>query len=55
MTMTKSATLTSVIIAKVGRDARTGRYITVREAHKRPGSTVVETVRVPQPWKKRRK
>jgi hypothetical protein len=53
--MPKSPTLTRVIIAKVGRDARSGRYITVREARKRPGSTVVETVRVPQPWKKRRK
>ena len=53
--MRKTTDLTSIIIAKVGRDARTGRYVTVREALKRPRSTVVETVRVPQPWKKRRK
>ena len=53
--MRKTTDLTRVIFAKVGRDARSGRYITVREARRRPGSTVVETVRVPQPWKKRRK
>jgi hypothetical protein len=53
--MRKTTELTSVITARVGRDARSGRYITVREARKRPGSTVVETVRVPQPWKKRRR
>ena len=30
-----------------GRDARTGEFITVREAKDRPGSSVVE--RVPKP------
>jgi hypothetical protein len=55
MTMRKTRKLTSVIFASVGRDARTGRYITVCEARKRPATTVVERVRVPQPWKRRRR
>lgn len=32
---------------KIGRDARTGRYIPVREAQRRPSTTVVETRRKP--------
>ena len=28
---------------KIGRDARTGQYIPVREAERRPSTTVVET------------
>ncbi|SNR88199.1 hypothetical protein SAMN06265370_1495 [Puniceibacterium sediminis] len=28
---------------KIGRDAGTGRYIPVREAERRPSTTVVET------------
>jgi hypothetical protein len=34
-------------IRKVGRDAKTGRFIPVEEAKKRPNSTVVETVKIP--------
>jgi hypothetical protein len=33
------------IIVKVARDARTGRFITLRQAKRHPRSTVVETVR----------
>ena len=36
---------------KIGRDARTGRYIPVKEAQRRPATTVVETVK-PKPTKK---
>ncbi len=36
---------------KIGRDARTGRYIPVKEAQRRPATTVVETVK-PKPKKK---
>lgn len=28
---------------KIGRDARTGQYIPVREAKRRPSTTVIET------------
>ena len=28
---------------KIGRDARTGQYIPVKEAERRPNTTVVET------------
>ncbi len=30
---------------KLGRDARTGTFIPVKEAKRRPGTTVVETVK----------
>ena len=30
---------------KIGRDARTGQFIPVREAQKRPATTVVETMK----------
>ena len=30
---------------KIGRDARTGRFISVREARRRPKTTVVETIK----------
>lgn len=33
---------------KVGRDAKTGRFITVKEANKRPNTTVVETIKNPK-------
>jgi IMP cyclohydrolase len=33
-------------IVKVARDARTGRFIAVCDAHRRPSTTVVETYRV---------
>lgn len=32
---------------RVGRDAGTGRFITIKEANKRPSKTVIE--RVPNP------
>lgn len=33
---------------KIGRDAKTGQYIPVKEANKRPNTTVVETVKTPK-------
>jgi hypothetical protein len=30
---------------KIGRDAKTGQFIPVKEAQKRPGTTVVETIK----------
>lgn len=36
---------------KIGRDAGTGQFIPVREAEKRPKTTVIETI--PKPGKKR--
>ena len=30
---------------KIGRDARTGKFIPVKEATKRPSTTVVETIK----------
>ncbi len=30
---------------KVGRDAKTGQFIPVKEAKKRPSTTVVETIK----------
>ncbi len=33
---------------KIGRDAKTGRIIPVKEAERRPNTTVVETVKVPK-------
>lgn len=35
---------------KIGRDAKTGRFITEKEAKRRPNTTVVETL--PEPKKK---
>jgi hypothetical protein len=37
---------------KIGRDAGTGRYITVEEARRRPNTTVIETVKPAQKPKK---
>lgn len=34
---------------QIGRDARTGQIIPVREAQRRPSTTVVETVPVRKP------
>lgn len=31
---------------KVGRDAKMGKFITVKEAKRRPSTTVVETIKV---------
>ncbi len=39
--MKKSKTVTT----KIGRDARTGRFIPVKEAQRRKATTVVETIR----------
>jgi len=33
------------IKVKIGRDASTGQFISVREAQRRPNSTVVETIK----------
>lgn len=33
------------ITVKIGRDARTGKFITVKEAKRRPSTTVVETIK----------
>ena len=33
---------------KIGRDAKTGRIIPVKEAQRRPNTTTVETVKTPQ-------
>ena len=30
---------------KIGRDARTGKFIPVKDAKKRPATTVVETIK----------
>jgi len=30
---------------KIGRDAKTGRFIPVKEAKRRPSTTVVETIK----------
>lgn len=38
---------------KVGRDAETGQFIPIKEAEKRPKTTVIETVPVPQKKKKK--
>lgn len=35
---------------QIGRDARTGQFIPVREAERRPSTTVVETIK-PAPKK----
>jgi hypothetical protein len=38
---------------KIGRDARTGEFITVKEAQTRKGTAVVETIKVPTPPKRK--
>lgn len=37
---------------KVGRDAKTGEFIPVKEAKRRPSTTVVETIKKTPPKKK---
>ena len=32
---------------QIGRDAKTGHFIPVREAERRPSTTVIETIRRP--------
>lgn len=39
--------------SKRGRDAKTGQFIPIREAEKRPSTTIIETIKV-GPKKKRR-
>ncbi len=34
-----------IIVYKIGRDAKTGRFIKVKEAQRRPSTTVVETIK----------
>ena len=43
-TMTKSTTT-----HKIGRDAKTGEFMPVRDAQRRPATTTVETIRRPVP------
>lgn len=43
----KSATAQKMV--KIGRDAETGRIITVKEAQSRPKTATVETVKKPAP------
>lgn len=38
---------------KIGRDARTGEFIPVKEAVRRPTTTVVETIKVPTTSKRK--
>jgi len=38
---------------KVGRDAKTGEFIPVKEAQRRPNTTVVETIKKPTKPKKK--
>jgi hypothetical protein len=40
-------------IRMIGRDARTGEFIPVREAVRRPSTTVVETIKVPTTSKRK--
>jgi len=41
---------------KIGRDARTGEFIPVKEALRRPSTTVIETIkRSPPPQKSKKK
>lgn len=44
MTKSKSGSSKSF---KVGRDAKTGQFIPVREAERRPSTTTVETIKKP--------
>ncbi len=43
---TKKGSDTTTI--KVGRDAKTGEFIPVKEAQRRPNTTVVETIKIPK-------
>ena len=36
------------VVIKVGRDAKTGEFITVKEADRRPSTMTVETVKRPR-------
>lgn len=39
--------------SKRGRDAKTGQFITIKDAKRRPSTTVIETIKV-GPTKKRK-
>lgn len=43
----RSETMSKAAPQKIGRDARTGEFIPVREAERRPSTTTVETIRRP--------
>jgi len=45
----------SDIIRKQARDAITGRFVSLRVAQRRPGTTVIETIRYAPPRKKARR
>jgi hypothetical protein len=38
---------------KIGRDAKTGEFIPVKEAQRRPNTTTVETIKPPKGDKKK--
>jgi hypothetical protein len=38
---------------RIGRDAKTGEFIPVKEAERRPNTTVVERIKTPPPSRKR--
>ena len=38
---------------KIGRDAKTGEFIPVEEAQRRPNTTTVETIKPPKPGGKK--
>ena len=37
-----------VIYTRLGRDAKTGRFITCKEAERRKATAVVETIKIPK-------
>jgi hypothetical protein len=39
---------------KIGRDAESGQFIPVKEAERRPSTTVVETIKTPSPSPKKK-
>ena len=43
--MTKEGFPMAAKSRKVGRDAKTGRFIPIKEAKRRPSTTVVETIK----------
>ncbi|WP_423456069.1 hypothetical protein [Ottowia sp. VDI28] len=47
--------MSKTVPQKIGRDARTGEFIPVREAQRRPATTTVETIRRPAPAPARKK
>lgn len=43
--LSESSTVTKKTSIKVGRDATTGQFITIKEAMRRPKTTVIETIK----------